>query len=174
MKPAPDQLQAACDHFTHRYGKIDRIESHNEYWLETDAWLRTMYNVPGLKLDEIGVMKSKNSHERNILIRRDCCCQRQIVGSWDETLQFISQVGYPVIVKPDTGVGASNTCRINNEEDLAKFFAYRSHCPYIMEEFIEGQIHTFDGLVDDQEILFFIRLMSIAMGLWSVSLINLM
>ena len=28
-----DQLQAACDHFTHRYGKIDRIESHNEYWL---------------------------------------------------------------------------------------------------------------------------------------------
>ena len=145
-----DQLQAACNHFTHRYGKIDRIESHNEYWLETDAWLRTMYNVPGLTLDEIGIMKSKIRMKEVFSSAGIAVARGQLVGSWDETLQFISQVGYPVIVKPDTGVGASNTYRINNEEDLVKFFAHRSHHPYIMEEFIEGQIHTFDGLVDDK------------------------
>ncbi len=36
-----DQILRACGHFTHRHGKIDRFESHNEYWLETDARIRT-------------------------------------------------------------------------------------------------------------------------------------
>ena len=31
------QLIKAGGYFTHKYGKIDRIESHNEHWLETDA-----------------------------------------------------------------------------------------------------------------------------------------
>lgn len=35
-----DELVRALGFFTHRYGKIDRLESHNEYWLESDARLR--------------------------------------------------------------------------------------------------------------------------------------
>lgn len=30
-----DDLLRALGHFTHRYGKLDRLDSHNEYWLET-------------------------------------------------------------------------------------------------------------------------------------------
>jgi hypothetical protein len=30
----------ACGHFTHRHGRIDRIDSHNEHWLATEARLR--------------------------------------------------------------------------------------------------------------------------------------
>ena len=32
-----DELVRAMGYFTHRYGKLDRIESHNEYWLENEA-----------------------------------------------------------------------------------------------------------------------------------------
>jgi len=36
-----DDLYRAMGHFIHRYGRIDRLDSHNEYWLETEAQLRT-------------------------------------------------------------------------------------------------------------------------------------
>ena len=35
-----DELLRALGYFTHRYGKLDRIDSHSEYWLETEARLR--------------------------------------------------------------------------------------------------------------------------------------
>jgi hypothetical protein len=42
-----DQLLRACGYFTHRYGKLDRVDSHTEYWMETEARLRTDFNIPG-------------------------------------------------------------------------------------------------------------------------------
>lgn len=55
---------------------------------------------------------------------------------------------YPVIIKPDVGVGASNTQRINNDKELEEFFCQSDGNRYIMEEFVVGQIHTFDGLTE--------------------------
>src|SRR5262249_42214369 len=43
-----DQLTRAVGYFTHKYGKVDRLESLNEYWLATDARLRSEFNIPGL------------------------------------------------------------------------------------------------------------------------------
>lgn len=44
-----DQLLRACGYFTHRYGKLGRIDSFNEYWLESEASLRTDFNKFGIK-----------------------------------------------------------------------------------------------------------------------------
>jgi hypothetical protein len=38
-----DELLRVVEYFTHHYGKIDRFESHNEYWLETEA--RTLEQI---------------------------------------------------------------------------------------------------------------------------------
>ena len=151
-----DQLRAACDHFIYRYGPIDRIESHNEYWLETDAWLRTVYQVPGLKSDQMPLMKSKARMKEAFAAAGIMTPRGQIATDWQSAVQFIGQVGYPVIVKPDIGVGAANTYRINNPEELAACFAQATGQRYLIEEFIEGQIHSFDGLTDAQgNIVFF-------------------
>ena len=40
-----DEVYRAVAFFTFRYGKIEYIESNNEYWLERDAMLRTEFNV---------------------------------------------------------------------------------------------------------------------------------
>src|SRR5690242_16254687 len=40
-----DAMLRACGFFTHKYGKIDRIESHTEFWLGGDAQLREDFNV---------------------------------------------------------------------------------------------------------------------------------
>lgn len=36
-------------------------------------------------------------------------------------MAFIENVGYPVVVKPDNGVGASSTYKLNNYQDLEYF-----------------------------------------------------
>src|SRR5439155_3529498 len=52
-----DQLTRAVGHFTHRYGKIDRLESLNEYWLASHARLRSELNIPGLRAEGIDKVK---------------------------------------------------------------------------------------------------------------------
>src|SRR4029078_13452537 len=42
-----DQLVRAVAHFTARHGKMDRLESLNEYWLENDARPRTRLTTAG-------------------------------------------------------------------------------------------------------------------------------
>src|SRR6188474_2827824 len=47
-----DEVLRALGYFTHRHGKLDRLDSHNEYWLETEARLRTDFNIPGIRSDQ--------------------------------------------------------------------------------------------------------------------------
>jgi biotin carboxylase len=61
---------------------------------------------------------------------------------------FIEKVGYPVIVKPDNGVGANDTHKINNEEQLKTFFKNKLPLTYIMEEFIDAEVNSYDAVID--------------------------
>ena len=54
-----DQLTRALGYFIHRHGRIDRLDSLNEHWLETEAALRTDFNIPGI--DSAGSRRSSAS-----------------------------------------------------------------------------------------------------------------
>ena len=48
------QMFKAVAFFSFKYGKIDFIESNNEYWLEQDAKLRSDFNIKtGKKIEEM-------------------------------------------------------------------------------------------------------------------------
>lgn len=142
------QMLRACGHFTHKHGKIDRIESHNEYWLEQDARLRTDFNVFGFKVADMEKIKLKSRMKEAFKKAGVPVARGRVVKSIEEARELIAEVGYPVCAKPDNGVGAANTYKLRSDEDLAHFFETKPDTEYIMEEFIEGEIHTFDGLVD--------------------------
>ena len=56
-----DQVYRAVAYFAFRYGKIDWLESLNEYWLEQDARLRTAFHITtGIQEDQIGFIKEKS------------------------------------------------------------------------------------------------------------------
>ena len=44
-----DEVFRAVAFFSFKYGKIDRLESNNEYWLRSDAKLRTDFNIMVLR-----------------------------------------------------------------------------------------------------------------------------
>lgn len=147
------QVYKAVAYFAFRYGKIDWIESNNEYWLEQDARLRTDFNVTtGIRMDSIRGIKEKSEMKR-LYAKGNIPTARQVKASQGEQAveEFARTTGYPLIAKPDVGVGASNTCKIHNETELKSFFRDNSHWTnYVVEEFIEGEICSYDAIVDAQ------------------------
>ena len=56
-----NQVYRGVAYFAFKYGKIDWLESNNEYWLEQDARLRTDFNITtGLGFKEISRIKEKS------------------------------------------------------------------------------------------------------------------
>lgn len=150
------ELVRGLGYFTHHYGKINRIESHNEYWLETEARLRTDFNLDGPKMDTIAWTKQKSKMKQVYAQAGIPIARGRIVNNLREAQKFISEVGYPIVAKPDIGVGAAHTCKISNDMELKSFFENPPTFDYIFEEFITGEIFSFDGLTDQNgEIVFY-------------------
>ena len=56
-----DSVYRAVAYFIHNYGRIDWLESNNEYWLMQDARLRTDFNITsGFQLAEMDRIKYKS------------------------------------------------------------------------------------------------------------------
>jgi hypothetical protein len=143
-----DELVRACGFFTHRYGKIDRLDSLNEYWLSTEARLRDDFNIFGVRGREIDFIRRKSRMKAKFREAGVPVARGQIVDTVEDARGLIRETGYPVIAKPDDGVGAIATYRLNGDRDLAAFFESKPDTDYIMEEFISGTIFSFDGLAD--------------------------
>lgn len=142
------QLVRALGQFTHDHGKLDRLDSLNEYWLETEAGLRTDFNIPGIHRSDIARMKRKSLMKR-LFARTGLRVGRGKVCRSARTMrEFIGEVGYPVVAKPDAGVGAAKTYKLENAEDVARFWAEKPSVDFIVEEFLAGTLLTFDGLTN--------------------------
>lgn len=143
-----ERVMRGCAFFIHKYGRLDCLESHNEYWLESDARLRSDFNIPGLREADIAWVKRKSRMKQRFIEAGIAVARWQLASTLDAAQSFIADVGYPIIAKPDIGVGAAATYRINDVQELARFFAEKPFVDYVLEEFIAGDLHSFDGLTD--------------------------
>jgi hypothetical protein len=143
-----DQLLRGCGYFTQRHGKLDRIDSHNEHWLETEARLRTDFNMAGIRNEEIASVKSKSRMKALFRSAGVAVARGVVARSLEEGKRFVRETGYPVVAKPDIGVGAIATYKITCDAELERFFSRKPPADYLLEEFIDGRIFSFDGLAD--------------------------
>ena len=100
----------------------------------------------GKTIEEIDTFQSKSMMKTFYQKAGVPAARWQLVSTLEKGLSFIQEVGYHVIVKPDVGVGASHTYRLNNEEEVRNFYSHLPEVPYLMEEFIEGNICSYDGI----------------------------
>jgi biotin carboxylase len=143
------ELRQACSFFTEKFGHIDRIDSLNEYWLETEAALRTEFGVYGIHTDTIADIRRKSRMKKVFAAAGIPHARGRVVRTLEELKAFAGEVGFPVIVKPDDGMGAAFTYKLQDGAQLAAFFAGKPpERDFIAEEFIAGDIVTFDGLTD--------------------------
>ena len=151
-----DEVYRACAYFAFKYGRIDWLETNNEYWLLRDAQLRTDFNITtGLKNDRIAGIKYKSAMKEFYAKAGVPSARYHIVSDYESGKRFIDEVGYPVVVKPNNGVGAAATYKLRNDEELGFFYAHRPEVEYIMEEFINGELLSYDGIAGrNREIIF--------------------
>ncbi len=146
-----DAMLRAVAFLEFKHGKIDWLESNNEFWLEQDAKLRTDFHITtGEQFENISRIKSKSAMKKYYKLAKVPTARLQKVTTFDAAKNFIAEVDYPVIIKPDIGVGATDTFKINSAADLANFFANHVEVPHVMEEFITGDICSYDAILNSK------------------------
>ena len=146
-----DEVFRAVAFFTYKYGKIDWLESNNEYWLERDAALRTEFHITtGLQAGDMDRIKRKSTMKEYYAKAGVPTARFHLVEGYDDAAEFAHTVGYPVVVKPDNGVGASHTYRLNSDDELRFFIDTKDNDVYIMEEMVNGYVRTYDAIIDSR------------------------
>ena len=143
-----DQLTRALGWFIHRHGRIDRIDSLNEHWLETEAALRSDFNIPGIDRRRIAPIKRKSLMKNRFLSAGLPAARGRVCRTGQALRRFIGEVGFPVVAKPDIGVGAAKTYKLENDADIERYLGDKLPVDYIVEEYVPGEILTYDGLAD--------------------------
>ena len=148
------ELERAVAYYKDKYGDIDYIESDNEWWLYTDAILREKFGVnTGFHPAEMEKIKAKSAM-KEYFQKGGAKTMRYILvdGAKDKEKAklFLEEVGYPLFVKPNVGVGAVDSYALHNDEEFEEFFKKRLPETYIMEEYVEGFIVSYDGICDSR------------------------
>ena len=146
-----DEVYRAVAFYIHKYGRIDWLESNNEYWLERDAMLRTDFHITsGFQSEDMHRIKYKSAMKEYYQRVGIPTARYHIVDDWNGCKAFIDEVNYPVVVKPDNGVGASCTYKLKSDDDLADFLNNKREWEvrYIMEEFIHAEVNSYDAIID--------------------------
>lgn len=145
-----DEVFKGAAFLSFKHGKIDRIESNNEYWLELDAKLRQDFNVSGVKPEQLELTKYKSKMKSVFKKAGIDVAKGEVVKSKDNLTKVLKKLSLPLIAKPDNGVGAANTYKLLTQEDVKKFEEeWDENVAYFLEEFVDnGTLCTYDGLID--------------------------
>ena len=146
-----DEVYRAVAFFIFKYGPIDWLESNNEYWLEKDAALRTAFHITsGFQVEDMPRIRYKSKMKKYYQkVGIPTARYHLVTDDIKKCRAFLKKVGYPVVVKPDNGVGAAATYKLKNDEDLVHFMATRPEgVPYIMEEFVNAEVNSYDAIID--------------------------
>ena len=67
----------------------------------------------------------------------------ELVTTVEDARRFVSEVGFPIVLKPLNGSGAITTFRISDDEQLTRIFKL-INAPLIAESYVNGQELCFD------------------------------
>ncbi|GAA3779659.1 ATP-grasp domain-containing protein [Streptomyces coacervatus] len=138
-------------------GSFRRIIAMSEADVMRAALLRERHGIPGLTPDQAIRMRDKylmkeSLKDHGIPIPR----YRKVRNALDVS-DFVTEVGYPIVLKPVCGAGSMHTYVIESEQELDEVLAAGYFSGFIVdkmpellaEEFIHGQQYRIDGFYAD-------------------------
>jgi formate-dependent phosphoribosylglycinamide formyltransferase (GAR transformylase) len=141
-------LEAAVKRVQSR-GWVDRLEATVEAHIEPVANVRERCQIPGTSTRTAFLCRDKPAMKDALRAAGIPCAQSIGTSDAKEVRAFAKTVGFPLILKPRDGAGASGTFRAANEQELES--AIQSSrvdkgAPVAVEEFIEGHEGFYDTL----------------------------
>ncbi len=147
-----DEVKRAVAFLFYKHGPIDRVESHNEYWLETDAALRSQFDIFGAKERDLKKTKFKSEMKKYFTKAGVPVVSGQVIKTEKDVAKAVKKIGFPMIAKPDNGVGAAATYKLSSQADVDQFQSdWDGETVYFFEQFVNSsEICTYDGLIDSR------------------------
>lgn len=126
---------------------VDRLEATIEAHIMPAAKVREATGIPGTSVRTAWLCRDKPAMKEALRQAGVSCAQSTSADTPDEVRAFVARVGYPVILKPRSGAGASGTMRADTDAELETAIQ-ASHvgrgASVAVEEFIEGH----EGFID--------------------------
>ncbi len=128
---------------------VDRLEATVEAHVMTAARVREACGIPGTSVRTAHLCRDKPAM-KEVLRRAGVPCARSIGATTaDHIRAFADEVGFPLIVKPPDGAGASGTHRADDPTELEVAIAASgvAHgAPVAVEEFVTGHEGFYDTI----------------------------
>ncbi|MEM1091756.1 MAG: ATP-grasp domain-containing protein, partial [Pseudomonadota bacterium] len=150
----PQQLVDAARSLGRVLGPPERLLAALEQMQVPLARAREHLGISGLSVQAAINFRDKASMKDVMAAANLPCARHALVASSEDARRFLTQVGYPVVVKPPAGAGGKATWRLNGAEDLANLLAQvplRPDQPALFEEFVAGEEFSFDSVLIDGE-----------------------
>lgn len=129
--------------------RIDRMEAVVEAHIMSTAKVREAMGIEGTSVKTSFLCRDKPSMKQALREAGIPCAQSSAVSSVEEAIAFAKQVGFPLILKPRDGAGASGTARVNSVADIQRAageLGLDRGRSVAIEEFIEGHEGFYDTL----------------------------
>ncbi|MCS7298168.1 MAG: ATP-grasp domain-containing protein [Bacteroidia bacterium] len=162
-----DVVMKAVHALVHAVGPLQGVDSFNEYWLALEARIRDELNLPGPRSADLPAFQQKSMMKTYFQRAGIEPIPGTLAKDFHEIEAFVEKHGFPIIAKPDKGVGSASTYRLSNQDQLQQFrLVFRPG--YLIEKFITGTIQTYDGLVDREGKIIFAASMEYSKGVAEV------
>ncbi|MGD8367605.1 MAG: hypothetical protein PVG78_08185 [Desulfobacterales bacterium] len=133
---------------------FDIVESHNETWLPLEARINETCGIDGIRPPDLDRLQKKSGMKVRFQEAGLPVARGEKVQDAAHALRLADALGYPLILKPDVGVGAAGIWKVADEAELTRCLDQLAG-DYVLEEFVDRRIVTYDGLVDrDGRVLF--------------------
>ncbi len=129
--------------------RIDRLEASVEAHIMSTAKVREAMGIEGTSVKTAFLCRDKPSMKQALREAGVPCAQSTAASSVDEVIAFAKQVGFPLIIKPRDGAGASGAFRVNSIADIQRVAddsGLSKGRSVAVEEFIEGHEGFYDTI----------------------------
>lgn len=148
----PAQIAEAARQLARTIGTPDRIIGSLEQLQVPLAEVRAYFRLGGLSVEAARNFRDKATM-KTVLARAGLPCARhRLAAGAADARAFVAEVGLPVVVKPPAGAGAVNTFRLDDAAELERYLEQHppsSDRPVLLEEFLQGEEHSFDAVLID-------------------------
>ncbi len=128
---------------------VDRLEATVEAHIMAAATVREACGIPGTSVETAYLCRDKPAMKEALRRAGIPCAQSTRARTADDARDFAAEAGFPLIVKPPAGAGASGTWRVRDARELERVIQESGladgHAVAI-EEFIEGHEGFLDTL----------------------------
>jgi carbamoylphosphate synthase large subunit len=144
-----EQAMAHAVHFVQSKVWVDRLEATIEAHVVPAAAVREQCGIPGTSLRTAYLCRDKPSMKEVLRGAGIPTAQSTAADNADELRAFAALAGYPIIIKPRSGAGASGTLKVDDSRAMKEAIAgigFAHGASVAVEEFVEGHEAFYDTI----------------------------